>query len=57
MSESQKTWLKPVGDVFLGLNTSAVIRRVVGVIEIVPGLSVLQIQGLTWAAVCRTLCG
>jgi hypothetical protein len=42
------TWLKPVGDVFLGLNTSAVIRRVVGVIEIVPSLSVLQIQGLTW---------
>jgi hypothetical protein len=42
------TWLKPAGDVFLGLNASAVIRRVVGVIKIVPGLSVLQIQGLTW---------
>ncbi len=42
------TWLKPVGEVFLGLNTSAVIRRVVGVIEIVPGLAALQLQGLTW---------
>jgi hypothetical protein len=41
-------WLKPVGDVFLGLNASAVIQRVVGVIEIAPSLSVRQIQGLTW---------
>ncbi|RPI96290.1 MAG: hypothetical protein EHM39_10980 [Chloroflexi bacterium] len=42
------SWLKPVGEVFLGLNPAAVIRRVVGVIEIVPSLSVLQLQGLTW---------
>lgn len=43
------TWLKPAGDVFLGLNSSSVIRRVVGVLDIVPTLSVLQIQGLTWS--------
>jgi hypothetical protein len=42
------TWLKPVGDVFLGLNASAVIQRVVGEVERVPSLSAQQIQGLTW---------
>ena len=42
------TWLKPVGDVFLGLDASAVIQRVVGGIEITPNLSAQQIQGLTW---------
>jgi hypothetical protein len=47
------SWLKPVGEVFLGLNTSAVIRRVVGAIEIVPGLMALQIPGLTWQQFVR----
>jgi hypothetical protein len=42
------SWIKPLGDVFLGLNTSAVIRRVIGVIEILPTLNAKQIQGLTW---------
>jgi hypothetical protein len=47
-SSEAGSWLKPVGEFFLGLNASAVIRRVVGAIEIVPGLMALQFQGLTW---------
>ena len=47
-SSKAGTWLKPVGEVFLGLNTSAVIQRVVGAIEIAPGPLVRQLQGLTW---------
>jgi hypothetical protein len=47
-SSEAGTWLEPVGEVFLGLNMSAVIRRVVGAVEIVPGLMALQLQGLTW---------
>ena len=42
------TWLQPLGDVFLGLNTSAVIRRVFGAIEIMPNLNVAQLQGASW---------
>lgn len=42
------TWIKPLGDVFLGLNDSAVIRRVIGVIDILPSINARQIQGLTW---------
>ncbi|MBN1565338.1 MAG: hypothetical protein JXA10_15945 [Anaerolineae bacterium] len=41
-------WLKPLGDVFLGLNTSAVIRRVFGAIDIAPSLNVAQLPGLSW---------
>jgi hypothetical protein len=41
-------WLKPLGDVFLGLNTSAVIRRVFGFIEIAPTLNAAQLPGLPW---------
>jgi hypothetical protein len=47
-SSEAGSWLKPVGEFFLGLNASAVIRRVVGAIEIVPDLMALQFQGLTW---------
>jgi hypothetical protein len=47
-SSEAGAWLKPVGEIFLGLNMSAVIRRVVGAVEIVPGLMALQLQGLTW---------
>jgi hypothetical protein len=47
-SSEAGAWLKPVGEIFLGLNMSAVIRRVVGAVEIVPGLMALQLQVLTW---------
>lgn len=43
------TWLKPLGDVFLGLNTSAVIRRVIGNLDIAPDLPVVQLPGLSWS--------
>jgi hypothetical protein len=52
-SSEAGSWLKPVGEFFLGLNASAVIRRVVGAIEIVPGLMALQFQGLTWQQFVR----
>jgi hypothetical protein len=52
-SSEAGSWLKPVGEFFLGLNASAVIRRVVGSIEIVPGLMALQFQGLTWQQFVR----
>lgn len=38
-------WLKPFDDVFLGLDASAVIQQVVGMIDPGPGSAV---QGLTW---------
>ncbi len=41
-------WLRPLGDIFLGLNTSAVIRRVFGAVEIAPDLSIAQLPGLSW---------
>lgn len=47
------TWIKSLGDVFLGLNTSAIIRRVIGVIEILPDLQIKQIQGLSWQEFIR----
>ncbi len=47
-SSDANSWLKPTGEIFLGLDTSAVIRRIVGVIENAPSLSVPQLQGLTW---------
>jgi hypothetical protein len=42
------SWIKALGDVFLGLNSSAVIRRVIGHVDIVPGLAIKHIVGLTW---------
>jgi peptidoglycan hydrolase-like protein with peptidoglycan-binding domain len=41
-------WIKPFGEVFIGLNDAAVIRRVIGAVDIPPDLDALQIQGLTW---------
>jgi hypothetical protein len=42
------TWLKPLGDVFLGLDASAVIRRVFGDIEIASSPSAARLPDLTW---------
>ena len=41
-------WLRPLGDVFLGLNPSGVIRRASGALDMAPTLPVAQIQGLSW---------
>lgn len=42
-------WIAPFGDVFIGLNNAAVIRRVIGAVEIPSTLEALQIHGLTWS--------
>ncbi len=42
------TWLQPLGDVFLGLNTSAMIRRVFGAIESMPSLNGAELPDLSW---------
>jgi hypothetical protein len=50
MSESLPeigTWIKPFGEIFLGLDDSGIIRRAVGVLG-VPELSAAQVEGLSW---------
>ncbi|MCD4686754.1 MAG: hypothetical protein K8S97_12535 [Anaerolineae bacterium] len=42
------SWIAPFGDVFIGLDDTAVIRRVVGNIDTPAGPDKLQVQGLTW---------
>ena len=42
------SWLKPLGDTFLGLDSNAAIRHVIGVIEIAPDVTITHLQGLKW---------
>ena len=42
------SWIKALGDIFLGLNSAAVIQRVIGHVDIVPDLTIKHIVGLSW---------
>lgn len=42
------SWLSTFGDIFIGLDDAAVIRRVVGSIDFPTDLDMLQAQGMAW---------